>query len=167
MAVDLNRLSVWKVSTVLGGWGLLLLAVLQIQKLPMRTASDLICGPWGCGPPVPPLLASHGFWLTFLLLPTICLCVVLGPAKLRKAGLLLLMAGVSGLVLVAIWDILPSVPHWVPRVRNLEPKYYLQRYLLSLITLIDVPVVPLTLNGLLCLWISRRRFKKGQDENGK
>lgn len=160
MTIDLDKISGWKVAIVVGGWGLLLLGVLQIQNLPMSTASHLICGPWGCGPPLPPLLANHGFWLTFLLLPTLFMCAVLGPVKLRKAGQLLLIAGVSGFAFVALWELIPSLPHWLPRVRDLDPKYYLQRFLLSLVTLIDVPVVPLTLDGLICLWVAKRRRKK-------
>jgi hypothetical protein len=106
------------------------------------------------------LIAYHGFWLVLLSLPTALVCRSLAPQRLRRCGWCLVAAGLCGLLVVGFWEMIPSLPHWLPRVRDLAPQYYVQRYLLSLATLIDVPIIPLTLAGLSCVMTARMRTRK-------
>ena len=157
--MPLDKLFGWRVPVIAGVWGVSLFAVLQIQYLPLD-ASHSVCGRWGCGPPLPPLIAYHGFWLVLLSLPTAILCRALTPARLRTTGWILLAVGLSGFALVGMWEMVPSLPLWLPRVRHLPPRYYMQRYLLSVATLVDVPIVPLTIAGLCCVLSARRRRER-------
>lgn len=156
MSIGSEKLSGWRISTVASVWGLSLFGVLQIQYLTLD-ANHSVCGPWGCGPPLPPLLAYHGFWLVLLSLPTLLLCRSLEIWQLRKTGWLLLAIGLSGFVIVGVWEIIPSFPHWLLRVGDLEPRYYIHRYLLSLATLVDIPIAQITLAGFCCLLVTRTR----------
>ena len=150
MSIEWSKVSGWSVSALVAVWGVSLLGVLQIQHLPLD-AGHSVCGPWGCGPPLPPLIAYHGFWIVLLSLPTVLGCRGLAPSALQKTGWVLVAVGLSGLLVVGLWELIPSLPHWLPRIRGLAPKYYAQRYLLSLATLVDVPIVPLALAGVSCL----------------
>ena len=156
MSIEWSKVSSWSVSALAAVWGVSLLGVLQIQYLPLDTGHS-VCGPWGCGPPLPPLIAYHGFWIVLLSLPTVLGCRGLAPSPLQKTGWVLAAVGLSGLLLVGLWELIPSLPHWLPRIRDLAPRYYVQRYLLSLATLVDVPIVPLTLAGLCCLLMARTK----------
>ena len=162
MSIEWSKMSGWSVSALAAVWGALLLGVLQIQYVPLD-AGHSVCGPWGCGPPVPPLIAYHGFWIVLLSLPTVLGCRCLSPSALQNTGWGLVAVGLSGLLIVGLWELIPSLPHWLPRIRDLAPKYYMQRYLLSLVTLVDVPIVPLTLSGLGCLLIARTKAQPTSD----
>jgi len=160
MSARSSVFSGWQSSILTAGWGLCLFGVLQIRNLPLD-AGHSVCGPWGCGPPLPPLIAYHGFWLVLFSLPTALVCRNKAPVRLRRWGWCLVAAGLCGLLVVGLWEIIPPLPHWLPRMRDLAPQYYVQRYLLSLATLIDVPVVPIMLAGLACVLTARSRRRKG------
>ena len=81
MSIEWSKVSGWSVSALVAVWGVSLLGVLQIQHLPLD-AGHSVCGPWGCGPPLPPLIAYHGFWIVLLSLPTVLGCRGLAPSAL-------------------------------------------------------------------------------------
>jgi len=136
-------------------WGAALFGVLQLYRLPDTTGHS-VCGPWGCGPPVQALLACHGFWLVLFSLPTGLLCRRLDAPVLRKAGLILLACGILGLAGIAVWE----GTHWWPRASEFHRHYIVQRYLFVVVTLVDVPVVEITIAGLTCFGAARLRNRR-------
>lgn len=141
-----KRTTGWLYSLAAVAWCGAIWGTLQLQHLPSDSAHS-ICGVWGCGPPLPALLACHGFWVALLAFPTAVLCIHVPAQRLRKLGLFLVLAGIAGLLGVAAWEGV----QWWPRASVLQRQYVIQRYLFSVSTLVDLPLVQVVLAGLACL----------------
>ena len=106
----------------------------------------VICGPWGCGPPVAALLGYHAFWIV-LLVPV---CVLLGaniwPSQAIRLGGVLILVGVTGLVAIVVAD---GVDYW----QSVGGGYLIQRAGFCVATCVDVPLAQIAGAG----WIVRRR----------
>src|SRR5271170_2895543 len=89
----------------MSAWAVCLRWALLLEKLPAATFGEHgVCGPWGCGPPVPVLLACHGFWL-FLLGPPAVLAASYLPSKLVwRLGIGFVSAGLCGLAALVAWE---------------------------------------------------------------
>jgi hypothetical protein len=82
----------WGAGSVL--WFAGLEGVLQLQKLPAATLGGHdVCGPWGCGPPLPVLVACHGFWLTLIGPPAVLAAVYLPRKWAWRLGIAMAAAG--------------------------------------------------------------------------
>ncbi len=132
------------------GWGAALWGALQIANLPGDWGH--ICGPWGCGPPIKALVTCHAFWAVFLALPTLLAIGHLPSVWLRRAGLAATLAGLTGLVGIAVRETV----HWLPLVSEADRQYLVDRCLFTVATLVDVPIVQLTLVGV--VWWMTGRF---------
>ncbi len=66
---------------------------------------------------------------------------------LRRVGLAVTSVGLLALVAIAVWQAVT----WLPQVPEGQLAYFVQRYLFKVITLVDVPVIPITLAGLAAL----------------
>lgn len=140
------------------GWGMALWGALQLGNLSGEWGH--VCGPWGCGPPVKALVTWHAFWAVFLVLPTL-LAIWHLPAKwLRRAGLAVTLVGLMGLVGIAVWEAF----HWLPQVSQAEQQHLAARYLFAIATLVDIPIVQLTLVGIVW-WMTSMRFLRRCHEN--
>ncbi len=138
--------SLFKTMSMVLLWGAGLYGVLQVRQVESLNVHG-ICGPWGCGPPVSALISWHGFWL-LLVVPVVGLTVRRCSATwLWRIGLAVTGVGLLALVAIAIWQALT----WLPQVSEGQPTYFVQRYLFMVITLVDVPVIPITLAGLAAL----------------
>ena len=73
-------------------WLVATYGILKLADLPGDGGLKVLCGPWGCLPPLQALAAAHGFWL-----------IVIGPAA-AWAGSRLSTRGLArlGLALAAI-----------------------------------------------------------------
>ena len=69
----------------------------------------------------------------------------------RRIGLAVTGMGFLTLIGMAVWQAVT----WLPQVTDGEPTYFIQRYLFTVITLVDVPILPMTLAGLAMLIASR------------
>ncbi len=103
-----------------------------------------ICGPWGCGPPVRALVGWHGFWLVLVALPVGLLIRWWPVVRLKFVGLRLTAVGLLPLVGIGIYEAVT----WLPNISVGEPTYFIQRCLFAVVTLTDVPVIPVTLSGI-------------------
>ena len=132
-------------------WGAALAGVLRISRMSVA-ADNGICGPWGCGPPLNALIACHGFWIVLLLPPTVML-LRRGPARtVHAVGLVSTSIGIATLSVIAIWE----WTHWYAIASDWQRGYLVQRYLFSIVTLVDVPVIEITLLGLAGLAVTAR-----------
>ncbi len=132
-----------KTTMMLVLWAAGLYGVLQMHRI---DALDIhgICGPWGCGPPVAALISWHGFSL-LLAAPIVVLLVrVCSAISLRRIGLAAVSGGVPAIVSVGIWQAVT----WLPQIQKGQPSYFVQRYLFTIITMVDVPIIPVTLAGV-------------------
>lgn len=112
-------------------WFGLMLVALQVQHLDLGHG---LCGEWGCGPPVAAILGMHLFWLVLILPPSVLAARCL-HWPWRKIGLLTGVVSALGLVGFGAYDYF-----------GINQNYYLegyiwQRYLLSLVSLVDIPVL--------------------------
>lgn len=140
----LARMAVSSVGLI--AWGLALYGVLRVASLKGQWQHG-ICGPWGCGPPTQTLVACHGFWVVLIFPLMIALIRRASATTLHRLGMILTLAGVVALVGIAgrEWT------QWYLEVSESLRGFFLQRYLFSIATLVDVPVVEMTLVGLGCL----------------
>ncbi len=158
-------------------WGTALGGILQVHHLsgtlPFGWSRHTICGPWGCGPPLAALVSYHGFWL-ILLLPIGWLtgkawlgdevgrASIDSPDKnvgenckarrLRLGGLVLVVSSLSLLVGIVAVD----AARWL--ATSPTHSYLIQRVLFRVVTLVDLPLIPLAIVGALWLWQGRRRY---------
>jgi hypothetical protein len=137
-------------------WAASLFGALALQYLPDRFFGEhSVCGPWGCGAPLPALLACHGFWLVLFAPATIFAARRLGPRAVWRVGAALVALAGVGLMSVGVWQALT----WWPAVDNSLHRFASQRYLFVLATLVDVPVLETLLAGVTLWWagIGRER----------
>ncbi len=87
-------------------------------------------------------------------MPPVALAVRLWPARrLRRAGLLLVAAGIMSLVAVVAYDAIT----WLPEVPSEDRRYLGQRVLYELAMATELPVLQVTLAGVVCWWAGRRK----------
>jgi hypothetical protein len=131
------------------GWAASLFGVLALQYLPDRFFGEhSVCGPWGCGAPLPALLACHGFWLVLFAPATIFAARRLGPRAVWRVGAAFVALAGVGLVSVGVWQALT----WWSAVDKSLHQFAGQRYLFVLATLVDVPVLETLLAGVTLWW---------------
>jgi hypothetical protein len=132
-----------------GAWAAGLFSVLSLQYLPDRFFGEhSVCGPWGCGAPLPALLACHGFWLVLFAPATVYAARHLRPQNVWRLGAGLVALAFVGLAAVAVWQ----AGAWWTNVDKSLHRYALQRYLFVLATLTDVPVLETLVAGVTLWW---------------
>jgi hypothetical protein len=136
-----------RMAIALGLWGAGLYASLQLQHLPWPGEHG-VCGPWGCGPPTEALLACHAGWMAFLAGPTWLATQSTSPKVARFLGITGVTLALGGLCGIALHEALV----WWPQAGAWSRPYWFQRYLFSVATLVDAPI----LQVLLCSgWLLR------------
>jgi hypothetical protein len=140
-----------------GAWAAALFGVLSLQHLPDRFFGDhSVCGPWGCGAPLPALLACHGFWLALFLPATIYIARRMSPQTVCRLGAGIVGLAGIGLVSIGVWQALT----WWPHVDRSLHRYAFQRYLFVVATLVDVPVLETLVAGVTLWWASIWRHRE-------
>jgi len=131
-------------------WIAALYGSLQIHHFELGGHS--ICGAWGCGPTDTALIGYHTFWLV-LILPVAPIAARIAPAaRARNWGTVLAIAGVAGLVVLALVDGV----HYLQTSH--APQYLVQRCLFRLATFVDIPLAQLILIGLLMRRLARPKI---------
>ncbi len=138
---------------LLVAWVMALYGTLQIHQLPGNWGHG-ICGSWGCGPPTQALVACHGFWFVFIAGPSGLALQKWSGGTLRGVSIALTAVGALALLVIGVQDMLS----WLPTVAQSIERYSIQRYLFRVITLVDLPVVPLLLAGIVGWRVGRRRL---------
>lgn len=136
-------------------WGISVWLVLQLQYLSSDSLHS-ICGPWGCGPPLPVLVACHGFWLVILGPPLLAGRCLWKPRRQLMVGITLALLGLLTLAGFGIWE----ATHWLQQVSEFQRHYFLQRWMFVVGTLVDVPIVETTLCGGVLAFTSWWRLRK-------
>jgi hypothetical protein len=75
---------------------------------------------------------------------------------LRNLGVTLAAAGMIMLVGIGIWEALT----WLPKISPGAPTYLVRRYLFSVVTMTDVPTIPVTLSGIALLISWRAKVRR-------
>ncbi len=146
----------WRFAAKAIAWGAAMVGVLQLQSL-SGSWSHVICGPWGCGPPLEAVVTCHLVWV-LLLAPLVMVFISRQtPAALRVVGAVAAAAGVAGLITVAIW--VGAV--WFPQTSSYQRPYVLHKYAYTLACLIDVPIVQLIVSGGILFAVGRKRAARG------
>lgn len=143
-----------KVAAGLLVWATCLFGVLQFgpsvgQGLHMHG----LCGPWGCAPPVSALITWHGFWLVLVAPLMVLIALSWSPEVLRRVGLVLALFGILGVAGIGVREAVNSL-------RSLgegEPTYFVRRFLFSIVTLVDVPLITITLAGFVAWGAARMK----------
>jgi hypothetical protein len=144
------RSIVWLIAGT--AWGAALWGALSLQTVPASAFGEHgVCGPWGCGPPVPVLLACHTFWIVLLGPSTVIAAVRLPQAWRRLLGILLVVLGTQGLLAVGIWESFT----WLREASEWHRHYIVHRYVFALITLVDFPIIEVLVAGA-GLWLTAR-----------
>ncbi len=128
-------------------WALSLYGTLQAGHWKLGQEHTL-CGPWGCGPEVPALVAYHGFW-TVLLLPVAVLVAQVWRDRLRvSVGLWLAVLG----ILLLLGIVGSEAISWLATAPAAMRNYVIQRCLFRLVTMPDLPLLQVTAAGAILLW---------------
>ncbi len=147
----MHRTITWLLASC--AWGICLWWSLTLQNLPATTFGQHgVCGPWGCGAPVPVLLACHAFWMVLLFPPASVAAVRLPVKRVRQLGTLFVALALSSLVGVGVWEAIT----WLPQAGEWGRPYFVQRYLFSVVTLVDFPILQFLLVGA-GLWLAESR----------
>ncbi len=147
----MHRTIIWFLASC--GWGICLWWSLLLQRLPSSAFGEhTVCGPWGCGPPLPVLLACHVFWIVLLTPPAFVTALHLPPHRVRLLGTLLVVLGLSGLVSVGIWE----AATWLREASEWQRPYFVQRYLFSIVTFVEFPILEILIVGG-GLWLAEGR----------
>lgn len=146
-------MTIIKPIALLIAWVVALYGVLQIHFLPGNWGHG-ICGPWGCGPPTQSLVSCHAFWFVFVAGPVGFAIRSWSSATLLRVGIALTAVGALGLLAIGVHDIFT----WLPTVSESIQRYSIQRYLFRVVTLIDIPVIPLLVAGTVVWSVGRRRL---------
>jgi hypothetical protein len=143
----MKRSITWGLASLL--WLAGLEGALQLQRLPSALfGGHDICGPWGCGPPVPVLLACHGFWLVLIGPPAVLAVQQLTNKWIWRLGIGLASAGLCGVIVVAVWE----AATWLPEASAWQRQYVGQRFMFALVSFVDAPILQSLLIGTgLCL----------------
>lgn len=97
------------------------------------------------------LVALHGFWVMALVPPVVIVVRRLPANVLKCVGLSVAAVGVLGLVAVAGH----VVAYW--EIDTPTRKYLLRRIAYVIATMTDVPLVQVTVAGLVCYLVGRAR----------
>jgi hypothetical protein len=150
-----HRTFIWLLAS--GAWGGGLLGTLHLQGLPTSVfGAHGVCGPWGCGPPVPVLLACHGFWMVLLGPPAVVAAFRLPGRWVRLLGMLLILLGAAGLLGVGLWE----AATWFREASGWQRQYVVQRYCFAVVTLVDFPILEVLIVGSGLSWADPARLRK-------
>jgi hypothetical protein len=146
-----NRTIIWLLTG--SAWGVCLWWALLLQSLPATTFGDHgVCGPWGCGPPVPVLLACHVFWFVLLGPPAVLAAGQLPGRWVRRLATVMVALATAGLVAVGGWE----AATWFREASEWQRQYAIHRYFFEVITLVDLPILEVLIIGG-CLWLAEQR----------
>lgn len=149
---------------LLASWGTLTYGVLSLANIRADLGEKVICGPWGCLPPLQALVAAHGFWAMVLGPAVVLASRSLSPSSLRNVARLMIAGGGLGIAGVAahtlwIWGPSTGRSHW----------WHLPlRGVFELAMLVDLPAVEVIAAGGACSLLARRRTRaaRGPAEEG-
>lgn len=135
---------------IMAAWGTCLSGAIAIANW-QGDLEHAICGPWGCGPRLPPLISCHAVWLVILALPAgfVASSRHVSPAARRVIGGTL--TGVAGALFAGFlaWHLLT----WWPQAAAWQRPYFWHRYAFTVATAIDVPAAELLVLGV-AIWIA-------------
>jgi len=126
-------------------WGALVYGAISLREL--RFGSDhSICGPWGCGPTTPSLLAMHVGWLALLAPPFLVLPKRIGLSHkaIQRISSAIALVGLSGVFAIVAWQWII----WLPQAGEWSKQYIWQRCGFAVATAIDFPLLQLTAIGI-------------------
>jgi len=126
-------------------WGALVYGAISLREL--RFGSDhSICGPWGCGPTTPSLLAMHVGWLALLAPPFLVLPkrIGLGHKAIQRLSSAIALEGLSGVFAIIAWQWII----WLPQADEWSKQYIWQRCGFAVATAVDFPLLQLTAIGI-------------------
>ncbi len=128
-------------------WGALLWTVLQGAHL--RTSWDhVLCGPWGCGPPLPAVISCHLAWLVVLTPIALIVRRFVTPQWIQAVGLagcMIVFAALVGLVSREAFS-------WWQHAPSAYRPYVAQRCLTQIAGWTDYPLVELGIVSLIWWW---------------
>ncbi len=119
------------------GWFGLIWASLQINRFEL---GHTFCGKWGCGPPTEAILGMHFLWFAVLLPPSLLACRIVN-LPWQIIGKFLCLASALGLIGFGFID------YFGINRGFYNAGYVWQRYLLSLASLVDIPIVQVFVMG--------------------
>jgi hypothetical protein len=131
-----------QIAVGLVSWGTAIAASLSITNLPGDWGHG-VCGAWGCGPPLQPLIACHLTW--FVVLAPMAWLLTQGPLRKYQRVVGVLAVSVAGAAILGI--VLHQWLRWLPNVSAWQRPYFLQRCAFVVVTAIDFPILQFLLLG--------------------
>lgn len=133
------------------GWLAAALAALAVAALPFGDAGEALCGPWGCLPPLPALVALHLFW--FVAAGALVRATARLPVAFRRtAGSVFVGTALAAAALVIGTDLYA----WFAERSEVARAVWPQRIAFRLGTATDAPVFQLLCADVACLAAARR-----------
>ncbi|MGF1580723.1 MAG: hypothetical protein ACFCD0_15280 [Gemmataceae bacterium] len=144
-----------------GLWFVCLFGALSLTLIPGDYSDyvGVLCGPWGCLPPIQPLIAYHSFWLVVLAFPTGWVLLNLSPSTVALVGKIAF--GMSWLGLFLFLGV--ESYRWLLQVGPTYRMYLGQKLLHSLATHGDLPFVQLLITSFVCWRVGARQKQPRQE----
>jgi hypothetical protein len=132
------------------GWLAAAFAALSVAAIPYDIG-ELLCGVWGCFPPVAALAAMHLFWCVVFSagIHTVCSW---RPGLLRPLGIVLVFAATATATALIGQDL----NRWFNQFPEEYHAFWLRRVGYILATSTDIPLVQSFAAGVVCLILARR-----------
>jgi hypothetical protein len=113
-------------------------------------------------PPIQALAALHGFWFVVAVPALVMLLRRLTPKQLRLSGLALTTAGMVGLLVFVVQDLV----RWLSNVPPDFRRYSFKRILFAIGTNPDVPMIQVAAAGAVC-WIVGILRTRGMNQHAR
>lgn len=125
-------------------------SLIHLIKLP---GEHTICGPWGCAAEPSALLGYHLFLLVLIAPALVVGCCAVSQPRGRQIARWSFLGGLIGILGFVIW----GAGNWIIEGNGAE--YAMQRGLFVLVTTPDLPLMQLSLSGVIAMIILRAMRK--------
>jgi hypothetical protein len=117
-----------------------------------------VCGPWGCGPPIPALLACHLSWFILLLPIAVQGARWLPPKRVSLLGWIAMAGSTISIAAMATYERMT----WYAQASELNRPYFWNRVGFTMITQVDLPVLQVFTVGFVFV-VASQRFLRPSD----
>jgi len=132
-------------------WGTAALAVLQLRNW-TGPWDHLMCGVWGCAPPLAAMVSCHCIWALALFPAAVAIRKYVSAEHGRVTAISLMLIAICMIIGMISYEF---VTWYLPARESIKP-FFLRRLGIAVLGQVDIPAFELFFCGLLLKWFPRR-----------